>query len=57
MITRNLAIALEGVGSAIGIAGLVVECLLHADTGYICITTGASVIAVGSLIWKFVKTR
>jgi len=52
-LSKTLAIALESVGCTIIVVGIGIECIMHADIGYIVITAGASTIAVGSLI--FVK--
>ena len=48
-LTKTLAVALEGIGCCVGVAGITIECLMHADIGYLLITVGATVVAVGSL--------
>lgn len=49
------AVALEAVGIAAITGGLVVECLMQADIGFICITGGSGIVALGGFIW--VKLR
>jgi hypothetical protein len=41
---------IEVVGIAIGGSGLGIELAMHADIGYVCITTGAVTVAAGGLI-------
>lgn len=48
---KGLAIALETVGASAVIAGITVECIMQAEVGYIIITGGSVVVAVGGLIW------
>jgi len=47
-LTKTLAVALEAVGCSIGVAGIVVESLTGADAGYVLITSGAVIIALGA---------
>lgn len=57
-LTRHLAIALETVGCAITLAGIVTEWATGVDYGYAIITGGALVITFGSMIFaKCVKGR
>ena len=54
--TRTLAIALEGVGVSVIVAGIVVEAILHADLGYILITGGSLAVAGGAMLYaKFFR--
>ena len=57
MMNRKLVpIALELVGiAAIGV-GIGVELAAHADIGWVVVTTGSCLVAVGSIIWgKFMR--
>ena len=55
-LSKNLAIALETVGSCVILAGVVVEWISGADYGYVVITGGALVASFGSMIFaKCVK--
>ena len=57
-LSRTLAIALEGVGCSAVIAGIAIEVTMHADLGYIVITSGSLVVAAGAMIFaKFVKWK
>ena len=54
----HLAIALEAVGVIGIIAGISVEVTMHADLGYIIISSGCAMVASGALIWgKLIKKR
>ena len=50
-ITRSLAIALEAVGCCIIGSGMAIEVTMCADIGYMAITGGSLVIALGSLFF------
>ena len=45
------ALAVEIVGIAVGSAGIGIEVGYKAHLGFVCITTGALAVALGSLIW------
>lgn len=47
---RTLAIVLEGVGISACIAGISVEVALRAPIGFIIISVGMTIIAVGALV-------
>ncbi len=50
-LTRTLAVALEAVGICAVIVGIGIEVYYEADTGFLLISGGAGVIALGSLIF------
>lgn len=50
-LTKTLAIALETVGCIVVLTGIAVEVSMRADLGYILITSGACVVAVGAMIF------
>ena len=53
---KILPIALELVGIAVVGAGIGIEYVYEADWGFISITTGSLLIAMGGVIWgKFVR--
>ena len=53
---KILPIALELVGIAVVGAGIGIEYVYEADWGFIGITTGSLLIAMGGVIWgKFVR--
>jgi len=53
---RTLAIALETVGICVVLLGIGIEVYYEADIGYISITAGAAVIALGGMLWaKFYR--
>ncbi|MBA7629849.1 hypothetical protein ES703_37356 [subsurface metagenome] len=54
-LTKTLAIALETVGCVIILTGIAIEVSLRAHLGYILITSGACIVAVGAMI--FAKLR
>jgi hypothetical protein len=57
-LTKHLAIALETVGCCITLAGIVTEWVTKADYGNVIITSGALVVAFGSMIFaKFIRSR
>ena len=45
------AIALEAVGCCVVLAGIIVEIIYEANIGFILATTGAFLVAVGSLVF------
>ncbi|GAI17354.1 unnamed protein product [marine sediment metagenome] len=47
-LTKTLAIAFETVGCFIVLTGIAIEVSLRAPLGYILITSGACIVAVGS---------
>ncbi len=55
--TWFLAIALEAVGICVLILGIGIEVYYEADVGFIAITSGASLIALGSLLFSKVFKR
>ena len=56
-LNRTLAIALEGVGCCAIIAGISVEVNMHADIGFVIITSGSVVVALGGLIFAKVVRK
>jgi len=50
-LTKTLAIAFETVGCIIVLTGIAIEVSLGAELGYILITSGACIIAVGGMIF------
>lgn len=57
-LTQTLAVILEGVGCCVILTGIIIELTLHADFGYVTITSGAWLVAGGGLIWaKIVKHK
>lgn len=55
---RTLAIVLEGVGISACIAGIAVEVVLRAPVGFIIISAGMTMIAIGALVTaKLMKKR
>ena len=50
-LTKHLAIAVEIVGCCITLAGIVTEWVTKADYGNVIITSGALVVAFGSMIF------
>lgn len=54
-LTKTLAVALEAVGASIGVAGIVVESITKADIGYVLITGGAVICAVGAGVFAKLK--
>jgi len=53
---RTLAIALESVGICVILLGIGIEVYYEADIGYIAITGGAGVFALGGMLWaKFFR--
>jgi len=50
-ITKTLAVALEAVGCCVVLTGIAIEVSMGADLGYILITSGACVLAVGSMVF------
>ncbi len=50
-LTRTLAVALEAVGICAVLVGIGIEVYYQADTGFVLITGGAVIIALGSLIF------
>ena len=57
-LTRHLAIVLEIVGCCITLTGIVTEWITKADYGNVIITSGALVIAFGSMIFaKCLRSR
>lgn len=57
-LTKHLAIALEIVGCCLILAGIVTEWVTKADYGNVIITSGALVIAFGSMIFaKCIRSR
>lgn len=54
---RTLAIALEAVGIAAIIAGITIEAVMRAPLGFIFISGGAAIIAIGSMYWVKLRRR
>ena len=53
---RLIPITIELVGVAAIGAGIGVELATHADTGYILVTAGSCLVAMGGVIWgKFMR--
>jgi len=50
-LTKTLAIAFESVGCFIVLTGIAIEVSLRADLGFILISSGACVVAVGGMIF------
>jgi len=50
-LTKTLAIALETVGCVIILTGIAIEVSMKAHLGYILITSGACIVAVGAMIF------
>ena len=50
-LTKTLAIALETVGCVIILTGIAIEVSMRADLGYMLITSGACIVAVGGMIF------
>ena len=50
-LSKTLAIALETVGCVIILTGIAIEVSLGADVGYMLITSGALVVAVGGMVF------
>lgn len=55
--SKVLAIALETIGIVVVIVGINIEFVTGAHIGYVIITSGASLIAIGSLIFAKVIRR
>jgi len=51
MLTKTLAIALETVGCLIILTGIAIEVSMRAPLGYVLITSGACIVAVGGMIF------
>ncbi len=56
-LTKTLAIALETVGCVIILTGIAIEVSLRAPLGYILITSGACIVAVGGMIFAKLVRR
>lgn len=53
---RLLAVILEVIGVAAIGAGIGVELATGADTGWVIVTTGSCLVAIGGVIWgKFMR--
>jgi len=50
-LTKTLAIAFEAVGCLVVLTGIIIEVSLRAALGYILITSGACIVAVGAMIF------
>jgi len=50
-LTKTLAIAFETVGCIIVLTGIAIEVSLEADLGFILITSGSCIVAVGGMIF------
>jgi len=50
-LSKTLAIALETVGCVIILTGIAIEVSLRAPLGYVLITSGACIVAVGGMIF------
>lgn len=50
-LTKTLAIAFETVGCLVVLTGIAIEVSLRAPLGYILITSGACIVAVGGMIF------
>lgn len=48
-LTKTLAVALEAVGACVGIVGIGIEVILRAPIGFILITSGAVIAALGAM--------
>lgn len=55
--SKTLAIALEAVGISAVILGIAIETTMHAQIGFVIITTGSALIATGGLIWTKIWHR
>jgi len=54
--SKLLAIALEAVGISAVTLGIAIEATMHAQIGFVIITTGSALIASGGLLWaKIIK--
>ena len=56
-LTKTLAVALETVGACVGIAGITIECLMHAEIGFVLITSGATIAALGAMFFAKLYRR
>lgn len=56
-LTKTLAIAFETVGCIIILTGIAVEVSLRAPLGYILVTSGACIVAVGGMIFAKLLRR
>ncbi len=50
-LTKTLAIALETVGCLVILTGIIIEISMKAELGFILITSGACIVAVGTMIF------
>ena len=50
-LTKTLAIALETVGCVIILTGIAIEVSMRADLGFLLITSGSCIVAVGGMIF------
>ena len=50
-LSKTLAIAFETVGCVIILTGIAIEVSLRAPLGYVLITSGACIVAVGGMIF------
>ncbi len=57
-LTRVLAVCLETVGIIGILVGISIEVVYEADVGFILITSGSAVVAIGGMIFaKLIKGR
>ena len=56
-LTKTLAVALETVGACVGIAGITIEVIMKADIGFLLITCGATIAALGSMFFAKLYRR
>lgn len=56
-ISKHLAIALETVGIVVMVVGINIEVVTGAHIGYVVMTSGAALIALGALIFAKVIRR
>jgi NADH:ubiquinone oxidoreductase subunit 6 (subunit J) len=53
---KLMAITVELVGIALTSIGLGIELTMHADIGYVAMTLGSTLLAIGGVIWgKFCR--
>ena len=50
-LTKLLAVSLEAIGIGVVLVGIAVEVVYEADVGFMCITGGSAVLALGGMIF------
>ena len=55
-VSKHLAIALEAVGIVVVSGGIIIEWITRAHFGFVIITSGSVLVALGGLVWsKLIK--